>query len=426
MSKESICLLTTAHTAYNPRLVKEADALAAAGYRVRVVAMNQEPEKWALDQALAATRPWRLEVVTAQRRGPGRALWLRAVFRQRCWQWTTRLLSTRGGRTRAYSRFAPELAHLAMQQRADLFISHTLPALPAAAYAARHWSAKLGFDLEDFPSGMRPLHAPPTREDLLEDAVESDYLPACVHLTAASPGVAAATAPRCGGRVPVAVLNVFRLAERPATRPPRRVGGPLRLYWFSQVVGTDRGLEDALGALRRLPEGAAELHLRGRCDAAARQYLDALMRATGVDGRRVIVHPPAPPDQLVAGCADYDVGLALEVPVSRNRMICMDDLCTNKVFTYLMGGLALAASALKQGGIIYEGAGFSYPSGDDGALAAGLRRWLDQPDGLQRARDKAWEVATTRYNWETEQHQFLATVARSLAAPTISSDRSKT
>ncbi len=40
-----ICLVTSAHVSYNPRLLKEADALHQTGYAVRVVAMELEPDK---------------------------------------------------------------------------------------------------------------------------------------------------------------------------------------------------------------------------------------------------------------------------------------------------------------------------------------------------------------------------------------------
>ncbi|NBV25287.1 MAG: hypothetical protein EBS05_25655, partial [Proteobacteria bacterium] len=339
--------------------MKEADALAQAGYQVRVVAVSQNAEKDQLDRALTARRPWRLEVVKAHRRGPGRARWLLAVLRQQICLRASRFVAAAGLQGRAYSRFGPELARLAAHQRADLYIGHTLPALPAVVWAARRHGARLGFDAEDFQSGIRALHASPTHEDRLSEAIEAEYLPQCDHLTSASPGVSQALAELCGGRVPVPVLNVFSLADRPSRRPQRPAGGPLRLYWFSHVVGTDRGLEDAVLALRQLPAGSAELHLRGQCDSGARAYVAGLVAKAGVHTGAVIVHDPAPSDQMVALCGGFDVGLALEVPYSRNRIICMNDLCTNKVFTYLMGGLALAASAMNEGSAVYEGAGFS-------------------------------------------------------------------
>lgn len=414
MLNKRICLVTSAHVSYNPRLVKEADALAAAGFDVRVVAMNFELEKWELDQSLMATRRWKLEVVSARRHSDGHAAWLLAALRQKLCQGMPRWIASDGFRVRAFSRFALELAWLAAREVADLFLAHNLPALPAAARAARRWGARVGYDAEDFHSGMRQFDAASTREVELAERIEADYLPRCDHLTAASPGVAKAITGLCSGRRPVPILNVCSLSERPAERPARPAGRPLRLHWFSHVVGADRGLEDVVWALKLLPAGRVELHLRGRCDGPARRYLDKLIADAGVDNRTVTVHAPVAPNVLVALSAQYDVGLALEVPISPNRIICMNDLCTNKVFTYLMAGLALAASALQNGTVIFDGAGFSYPSGDAAALAAGLRRWLDDPAALQRAKDKAWELASVRYNWEFEQKAFVAAVERTM------------
>jgi glycosyltransferase involved in cell wall biosynthesis len=413
----AVCLVTSTHIAANPRLVKEADALANAGYRVRVAAMNVLSEQAALDQALLAGRAWTLATVNAQRHGAGRARWLFAALRQQLCLRVAHRLNARALRPRAYSRFAPELARLAASEPADLYLGHTLAALPAAAWAARRRGTKLGFDAEDFQSGIRAHHAPRTLEDRLGEQIEAEYLPLCDHLTSASPGVSDALTPLCGGRRPEPVLNVFPLTHRPAQRPVRTPGGPLRLYWFSQVIGMDRGLEDAVSALRELPSGSAELHLRGRSDDAARRYVARLVSDAGLPEHAVVIHAPAPPEQMVALAGEHDVGLALEVPASPNRLICMNDLCTNKVFTYLMAGLALAATAVRPQAGVYEGAGFTYVSGDARALAAGLRRWLDDPAALQRARQSAWDIATRRYNWECEQTHLLTALARVLPLP---------
>lgn len=405
-----VCFVSSAHISYNPRLVKEADALAAAGFDVRVVALNLEEEKWAWDQSIMAKRQWRLDLVAVQRNGLGHTRSLCAALRQRWCQLAAQAFASDAYRVRAFSRHAPELASLAGEEPADLFIAHNLPALPAAARAARRWGARVGYDAEDFHSGMRRLDLPPAHEDELAERIELDYLPRCDHLTAASPGVASAIADMGVRRKPTVVLNVFRLRDRPFRRPLRSEDKPLRLYWFSQVIGADRGLEDAVRALKQLPPGSVELTLRGRCDDEARRYLARLIHESGVDQRAILIKDPEPPDTLVRLAAQHDVGLALERPISQNRIICMDDLCTNKVFTYMMAGLAIAATATRDGGPVYSGAGFSYPSGDAASLAAGLRKFLEEPATLQLAKDKSWELATTRYNWEHEQKAFLSAV----------------
>ncbi len=407
---KKITLISSAQLAYNPRLVKEADALHAAGFAVRVVAMDMDAARAQLDQSLMVGRGWQLEVVTARRNGAGHGLWRRAAFRQKLSSMLVQGVNTGGLRTLAYSRFAPELARLAAHEPADLFIAHNLPALPAAAQAARRWQAKLGYDAEDFQGGIRRFDAAPTLEDTLTARIEAEFLPQCQHLTAASPGVAAAIAGLAGGHRALPVLNVFPLAERPAAPPVRPPGGPLKLYWFSQVVGTDRGLADAVRAVALLPAGSVELHLRGQCDAAARRYLDELIARHGAATQAVTVHPPVPLRELVALTAQYDVGLALEEPISENRVICMHDLCTNKVFTYLLAGLALAATALSDEKPVYDGAGFVYPHGQPEKLAAGLRHWLEHPAALRAAQEKAWALGATRYNWDLEKEKLVAAV----------------
>ena len=59
MTGRAVCLIGPGHVASNPRLVKEADALHAAGFRVRVVSGTSHPLVEPLDQALLASRPWR-------------------------------------------------------------------------------------------------------------------------------------------------------------------------------------------------------------------------------------------------------------------------------------------------------------------------------------------------------------------------------
>jgi glycosyltransferase involved in cell wall biosynthesis len=394
-------------------LVKQADALEAAGYQVRIVAVSLEHAKWQLDQALMPGRNWKLNVVTASRKGPGRRLWFYSALRQKFCLRAVRIFPQEGLVIRASSRHGVELAQLARSEQADLFIAYKLQVLPAAAQAAQQWKAKLGFDVEDFHTGMRRFGAKRSREEKLNERIEAEYLPRCNTLTAASPGVASAVSRRYG-QEPVPLLNVFPLAERPAKRQDRPIGAPLRLHWFSHVVGPDRGLEDAVRALRLLPAGSTELHLRAQCDDSGRRYLERLIDKTAVSRRAVVIHAPVPPNLLVSTAAEYDVGLALEVPISENRMICMRDLCTNKVFTYLLAGLAVAASGLEERASIYDGAGFAYRTGDASQLAAGLRQWIDNPDALEQARKNAWRISGERYNWDMEKEKLLRAIEKVL------------
>jgi len=308
----------------------------------------------------------------------------------------------------------PELERAAARLPADLYIAHNLGALPAAVNAARRWGAAVGFDAEDLHSGERAFGAPPSARDAVIEDLERRFLPQCDFVTAASDGISAAYAARYGIIPPTAIPNVFPLAQRPATHRQSGDGGPLTLYWFSQTTGPGRGLEDAVRAMGLLRDLDIELHLRGDWQGLYRDELLARAGAAGVSPERIVSHPVAPPDEMVRAAAAFDAGLALEQPTCENRDVCL----SNKIFTYLLAGNGIAATATRGQIPVMEeigGAGFSYAPGDAEALARGLRVWWEDRAALRRARREAWEWGGRRFNWDTEKAVLVDVVERALA-----------
>ncbi|MFL5578209.1 MAG: glycosyltransferase [Gemmatimonadaceae bacterium] len=405
-----VCLVTSAHVSNNPRLVKEADALLAAGHAVRVVAMKAREDLSRRDDALMRGRGWELRTVAAERHGAPRsaARWLAGALTQK----GARALHERGLdaapiRDRAASRHLAALAAAAAERRADVVIGHNLAALPAAARAARRLGASLGFDVEDLHVEELPDDAVHAAERGLIEAVERQYIPRCTLLSAASDGIADEIARRYGVERPRVVHNVFPPLAAPdgdgaesGLRPAdTRPAVALSLYWYSQVIGHGRGIEDAVAALALLGRPAL-LHLRGELDPAFASRLQEVARKAGVE-QAVRILPPAPADDLVALAAEHDVGLALEVPRTLNRALCV----TNKVFTYLAAGVAVAATGTPGQRAVLERCGEAailYPSGHPELLAEGLRRWADSPPALARARAAAAAAARETFSWERD------------------------
>ena len=107
--------------------------------------------------------------------------------------------------------------------------------------------------------------------------------------------------------------------------------------------------------------------------------------------------------------AEYDVGLALEKAASPNRDLCL----TNKIFSYLLAGNAVAAtSTTGQKGIMEKlgSAGFLYEPGDCEALARGLRVWHDDRPQLDQARRQAWSLGANTFNWDLEKKKLVEVV----------------
>lgn len=411
-----ICLVTTGHPSTNPRLVKEANALTAAGHVVRVVAAKFL--RWA-DAADAefAGRPWAVSYVHF---GEVAAGWERPYRRVRraVARRAVSILGPRPGLTElALHYVVPELARMAAREPADLYIAHNLAALPAAFRAARRHGARLGFDAEDFHRGELPDHEAGSVTDRLVRWTEARYIPRCDYVTAASEGIASAYAEELGIPKPAVVRNVFPWRDREVALPEsertaEKPEGTVSLYWFSQTIGPERGLEDAIVALAALPEPVV-LTLRGRWADGYEAELNVLAARHGV-GRRVRYLPPAPPGEMVARAACHDVGLALEQPLTRNRQLCV----TNKIYTYLLGGLpAVATDTAGQRAACCEApeATRLVPPGDAQALARAVANLLEGPSVRAEAR-RAAERAARTLNWDVEQNVFLEQVHRVLSS----------
>ena len=401
-----ICLLTPGQPSVDPRLVKEADALHEAGHEVQVLCAHMIPWADVADRELLQTRPWRCTYVGGDLKARSAEYWrtrLRHGLARRlplAWPLSDRL------RRYAVCRVLPELAGAAMRARADLYIAHYTGALVAAADAARANRALFGFDAEDFEAGSYPLAAGPSPMDRLIERFERQYLPRCSYVTAASPGIAEAYNAKYGIPLPTTILNVFPLAERPRELRAMPPDGPLRLYWFSQTIGLGRGLEDVIQAMGQLKGCNIELHVRGRWAGGYKEALFSLATSVGVLHQQIYSHDPEPQGEMIRLAAIHDVGLALERKNNENHDLCI----ANKIFTYLLAGNAVIATATSGQQLIMKiigDAGFSYEPGDVNALARGLRLWYENRNILQQARQKSWDWGTRSFNWDLEKKKLV-------------------
>jgi glycosyltransferase involved in cell wall biosynthesis len=404
-----ICFVTPGHLASNPRLVKEAIAAELAGYRIAVVFSQYMTELVPSDDSILSRHPsWHASAIdwtsqTVASRRLRRQSGLRQRIASLFFGWTPR--RTVGGR--ALTRVHDELLDAACRVRANLYIAHNVAALPiAAAAAAPH--AQFAFDAEDFHRGELAHSRASARQRALIEWAEREYMPRCSYLSAASDGIADAYARCLGVSRPTTILNVFSRIERDVAVPEQlrrreRQGGRYSLYWFSQTIGAGRGLEDVVDALAHLGDDV-HLHVRGMWAAGYERELRGRARALGVE-HRLHALATVDPHYLVRLTAQHDVGLALEQPVTENRMLCL----TNKLYTYLLAGLPVAASdtpGQRDAARDIPGAVGMYHAGRPDELAAAIQRLLADP----ASGAVASAAAETRFNWEVESERFLTLV----------------
>lgn len=400
-----VCIVGPTHLANTPRIVKEADALQEAGFDVRVVFSQPHLDKATHDEDLISSRVWRHSIVRWSRENqPSR--WLLTALRQRGLQRMPRVAWAIGSvAERAEGRVFPELARAAAAEEADLYIGHYAEGLSAAAFAARRWGARLGFDAEDFHTGEGNPKAQTARVDF----IQRRYLPQCVHITAASTGIAESLAARYGVPVPLAVHNVFPWADREELDGciRDRRGEEMSVYWYSQTIGLDRGIQDAIRAAGSLG-GPVQIHLRGTVSPGVRAELVRIAADAGV-ADRLYFHPQVTPGELLSRSVEHDVGLALEQGHTVNRAIC----ASNKMFFYLLAGLAVAATDVPGQRAVFGSlphAAALYVPGDHRTLAQHLEYWRVNRDALRRAKAAALEAARVRWNWEAESAKLATRV----------------
>ena len=407
-----VCIVTAGHLTTCPRMVKAADALHGAGYHVRVVSARYIPWANATDSVLRQLHTkWEWDPVdwsTSQTR----YLWTGARHRAAetaSAPWVqhapTALLAR--AKQRAYS----ELVARAIRGRADVVYGGG-GALAATARTATLLRAPFVFDLEDFHSAEEADSPAARRASRVTAELERRLLPAAAALTTSSEAIADAYANAYGVR-PVVIHNTFEMPPRAPVLELRK--GPLRLYWFSQTIGPDRGLEEVVAAagIARIP---LELHLRGNAQTG---YVNAL-RATAqrsAPNLAIMVYPPASPDRMTSLCEKYDIGLSIETRAIPNRDMCL----TNKSLTYMLAGLALVLTdTAGQRELLpdLDGGALMYPSGDAAALAEGLKRWDSDRSLLLDARQRSWAAAQNRWHWEhPAERDALVTTVQNVVPP---------
>jgi glycosyltransferase involved in cell wall biosynthesis len=403
-----IVILTGNHLCHNPRVIREAGTLAKAGYEVTVLGGWFDPVLKQRDEKLQTMLPFRFVPVIDGAQDAARRLGPRVRGKLGSIAHRIGHIENRWQLGYAYSA----LRRAAYHREAELYIAHSEPAMAVAADLLRE-GRRVGVDMEDWFS-----------EDLLPDArrhrplrllrsYEGKLLAQGAYASCSSRKMSEALAQQYRCQQPAVIYNAFPWSERRSLdrllkdRKNRNVPS---IHWFSQTLGSGRGVEDLLAALP-LINHAAEIHLRGNPAAGFESWLWA--RVPENWRNRIFMHGLVPNEELLSRISEHDIGFAGEMKYCRSR----DLTVTNKILYYLLAGLAAVASdTAGQCEVAGQApdAVLLYPSGDAAALAARLNALLASPDRLARAKAAALQAAERTFCWERQESVLLETVARAL------------
>lgn len=333
MSDKRICIVTDQHLSANPRVWKEADALARNGYEVEIITRANNAKRKQRDQKILENIHNSIKyspVVNAIKEEISffRDFYYRArlkfvLFIKRFGFDSRYLLST-----------DPDLIYTeALNRNADLYIAH----VECGLYVGKHLlqkGKKVAFDFEDWYSNdyLSPVRAVKLLQQLESYALHNGAFVTC-------PSAAMAKALQQTYNVPdqpQVIYNGFK-DDDAIVADIHEDDGLVKLVWFSQRIGPGRGLEKFIETLKNVSTPIS-LTLIGDCPEEYEALLNNIFPADS--GHRLVVVKPVTHAQLGVLLRQFDVGLALEevYPESRNKTI------TNKILQYLQAGIKVLAT----------------------------------------------------------------------------------
>jgi glycosyltransferase involved in cell wall biosynthesis len=399
---KNILFVTSNSLATNPRLVKELRACTDAGHRATVISFSFQNWSKPLNDRLHKELGDRVNFVLLPGDRTGKGRWLASTIINRISRIAVRLLPDHLFLSSLSFSKRSWLLSTALKQQTgsfDFVISHNPGAFAPAYFFSKARNVPLGVDLEDFhPGESNHLAATKTIGGVMKK-----ILPSSAVITASSPLILKESEPYMRGSSAkhAIIRNVFSLQLQPSFKELSLQ--PLKLIWFSQIVGMNRGIQDAILAMNRITSCSIQLSILGHCCEDTKAQLSRLLTE---QKHQLLFLDPKHEDQLIEACSHHHIGLALEPGFSRNNQLAL----SNKLFTYLLAGNAIIASETEAQKTFFEqypGVGTTYPIGDIITMAGILSHFASQLLILQETRRKAYRLAQTQLNWETESQRFL-------------------
>lgn len=393
-----ILIITPKQPSSNPRMRKSANALAGAGHEVHVLYSYGAPWADEADKAIFASAKWSFVRIGGHPHSERLIYLLSRIMRK--------LYEVLGNTEQATCRSMSQFIAKGIDWNPDLVIGHNPGALAPATRIAQRLEIPVAFDAEDFHRGESYWVRVKQEHKMIE--LENRYFPGMSAITAASPLIAEAYRSLYPNQCFVAVNNAFSGQIQPP--PPQAGTGPLKMCWFSQVVGLDRGLQEFIDGMNEVKDIPIELNIIGLSSDEKNNLLSDLIDSPQ---HQISFHEPRSEAELLEFLGTQEIGLALEIPHAFNREICR----TNKLYTYPLAGCFMFASQTKSQAQFLDEfpvTGQLIDLHDPKSIASAIEEAFENREDLWKQRTGTWTLAHEQLNWEKESEVLINTVHRCL------------
>lgn len=384
-------------------MVKEASSLASFGYNVVII--YSQLTNWAskLDQKIIEVNCEIKWICVNEGKIENTVEFLRIRLRKKLWENIYWFFGDFfNSSIKSSVLFSQELVKSAIKEKADLYIGHNLGALPAIIIASKRFNAKVSFDFEDFHRGESISG---DCQSLKVKSIEDRYVPLLDFATCASPLIKDEYGKLFPKLKIKTINNYFPLKYRSQSSNLKSSNEELKLFWFSQNIGKERGLEDVIRAIGLVNDQRIKLTLLGNISEPLKLYFKKISAESELVENQLIFLGPVPEYELVRIGQQHHIGIASEVLIQENRNFCL----TNKIFIYLLSETAILFSKTKaQTEFLNQHTeiGLLYNQGDIEEISNHLRMYLHNPAVLEYQRNNSSQLGQ-ELNWEKESAKLI-------------------
>lgn len=334
-----ILLLSHSEICYNARLLKAADFFYSQGWEVTVFnPLVGLASKETYDEVVNS-RPWKVvENDLSKRTNKSKLNWLVISLLHKLV-----VISVEHFNLKIFQDYylnkglilAPSFDH-----NFDVVLVHLIDNLPFATRFKKKYGAEIIYDSQEYFTGQYeafdPKHAKWVKENEKECIKNVDVL-----LTTTEVMRQRLLSDYTFEKPSFRVRNIPTKAQSSLEFPELSLHiSPLKLVWHGMGIFLDnrRGLHILLEAISLCKEDV-QLYFQGNITQEQSNLLLAYNQRYNIENK-VIVKPPALPDQIIDSLKAYDIGLTGELPEEDNQRLTS----SNKLFDYVHAGLAVISA----------------------------------------------------------------------------------
>jgi glycosyltransferase involved in cell wall biosynthesis len=397
-----ICILSHLHISTNPRVWKEANAFAKKGYTVTVITNFTSAEKLEYDQQFIQHPNIQykavLNLIPNGRKNFIPRNWNR--LKRKSLELMKQMFGWEHPDSITFS--TKKFLQSALKENAKLYIGHLEGGLIAGVELLKY-QKQVAFDMEDwysqdFISATRPVK--------MLEKYEKVALTKGVYISCPSASMAKEINSYYNISLPIHVIyNGFSVSENNCLKPKEKYALP-RLVWFSQTVGSGRGLETLMQSLQMV-NTPLHLNLIGNCAAGYKKLITNMFPFQ--KGHVLQFQPLVKHTDLLGVIANNEIGLAIENswPQSRNTTI------TNKILQYMQAGLRVLATDTMGQVEVAEKADHQVQivTGNDPL------EWAEKIEQMimdtpPETKNKSYQLFINHYCWELQEQKLVSVIEK--------------